>query len=149
VPRAVGRIVDGLVDGTLGGTALARELGIVVAIGAMIYLLRVGWRLQLFAAAFRLGVELRTRFYQRLAEQGPPFFARSRTGDLMARATNDVDAIEMVAGEAFLAGFDGTLTLVLVIVAYLPMVKPKYGDKNCVKFNAGRLKLSPDGEGNN
>ena len=115
VPRAVGRIVDGLVDGTLGGPALARELGIVVAIGAMIYLLRVGWRLQLFAAAFRLGVELRTRFYQRLAEQGPPFFARSRTGDLMARATNDVDAIEMVAGEAFLAGFDGTLTLVLVI----------------------------------
>jgi ATP-binding cassette subfamily B protein/ATP-binding cassette subfamily C protein/ATP-binding cassette subfamily B multidrug efflux pump len=33
----------------------------------------------------------------------------------MARATNDVDAIEMAAGEAFLAGFDGTLTLVLVI----------------------------------
>ncbi|MCK7497672.1 MAG: hypothetical protein MZW92_47995 [Comamonadaceae bacterium] len=26
----------------------------------------------------------------------------------MARATNDVDAVEMAAGEAFLAGFDGT-----------------------------------------
>ena len=33
----------------------------------------------------------------------------------MARATNDVDAVEMAAGEAFLAGFDGTLTLVLVV----------------------------------
>ena len=33
----------------------------------------------------------------------------------MARATNDVDSIEMAAGEAFLAGFDGTLTLILVI----------------------------------
>ncbi|MGZ9076678.1 MAG: ABC transporter ATP-binding protein, partial [Burkholderiaceae bacterium] len=29
--------------------------------------------------------------------------------------TNDVDSIEMAAGEAFLAGFDGTLTLILVI----------------------------------
>ena len=40
---------------------------------------------------------------------------RQRTGDLMALATNDVDAVEMAAGEAMLAGFDGTLTLVLVV----------------------------------
>lgn len=115
VPREVGRMVDGLVAGTLSGRSLALHLGVLILMGIAIYLLRVGWRLQLFSAAFRLGVELRTRLYQRLAHQGPPFFARSRTGDLMARATNDVDAIEMAAGEAFLAGFDGTLTLVLVI----------------------------------
>jgi ATP-binding cassette subfamily B multidrug efflux pump len=33
----------------------------------------------------------------------------------MALATNDIDAIEMAAGEAMLAGFDGTLTLVMVL----------------------------------
>ena len=33
----------------------------------------------------------------------------------MALATNDIDAVEMAAGEAMLAGFDGTLTLVLVV----------------------------------
>jgi ATP-binding cassette subfamily B multidrug efflux pump len=115
VPREVGRIVDGLVGGQLRGTDLWRELVTLVSMGVAIYLLRVGWRLQLFAAAYRLGVELRTRLYARLATQGPPFFQRSRTGDLMARATNDVDAVEMAAGEAFLAGFDGTLTLVLVV----------------------------------
>ena len=38
-----------------------------------------------------------------------------RTGNLMALATNDIDAVEMAAGEAMLAGFDGTLTLVLVV----------------------------------
>jgi ATP-binding cassette subfamily B multidrug efflux pump len=115
VPREVGRIVDGLIGGQLRGTDLWRELVTLVSMGVAIYLLRVGWRLQLFAAAYRLGVELRTRLYARLATQGPPFFQRSRTGDLMARATNDVDAVEMAAGEAFLAGFDGTLTLVLVV----------------------------------
>jgi ATP-binding cassette subfamily B protein/ATP-binding cassette subfamily C protein/ATP-binding cassette subfamily B multidrug efflux pump len=33
----------------------------------------------------------------------------------MALATNDVDAIEMTAGEAMLAAFDGSITLVLVL----------------------------------
>ncbi len=115
VPRQVGRIVDALVAGELSGMAMARELAVLVAMGVAIYLLRVGWRLQLFAAAYRLGVELRTRLYAKLTTQGPQFFHRSRTGDLMARATNDVDAVELAAGEAFLAGFDGTLTLVLVV----------------------------------
>ena len=115
IPRMVGESVDGLVAGTLGGHALAIHLSWLIAMGAAIYFLRVGWRLQLFSAAYQLGVELRTRLYDRLALQGPPFFNRSRTGDLMARATNDVDSIEMAAGEAFLAGFDGTLTLILVI----------------------------------
>ncbi|HYM47787.1 MAG TPA: ABC transporter transmembrane domain-containing protein [Burkholderiaceae bacterium] len=115
VPRTVGQAVDGLVAGTLTGAALARELAFLLVMGIAIYFLRVGWRLQLFAAAYQLGVELRTRLFDRLTQQGLPFFNRSRTGDLMARATNDVDSIEMAAGEAFLAGFDGTLTLILVI----------------------------------
>ncbi len=115
VPRQVGRMVDGLVAGTMRGDALLPELAVLAAMGAAIYLLRVGWRLQLFAAAYRLGVELRAQLYQRLSQQGPSYFQTQRTGDLMARATNDVDAVEMAAGEAFLAGFDGTLTLVLVI----------------------------------
>jgi ATP-binding cassette subfamily B protein/ATP-binding cassette subfamily C protein/ATP-binding cassette subfamily B multidrug efflux pump len=115
VPRQVGHLVDGLVAGQLGGAALAAQLGLLVGAGVVIYLLRVAWRLKLFAAAYRLGVELRVQLYRRLTAQGPQFFQRSRTGDLMARATNDVDAVEMAAGEAFLAGFDGTLTLVVVV----------------------------------
>ena len=115
VPRRVGHVIDGLVAGSMAGAALWREIAILVAMGVAIYLLRVGWRLALFSAAFRLGVELRVRLYERLAAQGPSFFHGQRTGDLMALATNDVDAVEMAAGEAFLAGFDGTLTLVLVV----------------------------------
>ncbi len=115
VPRRVGHIIDAFVAGTLSGLGLWSELAILLAMGVAIYLLRVGWRLYLFSAAFQLGVELRVRLYERLSLQGPPFFHRQRTGDLMALATNDVDAVEMAAGEAFLAGFDGTLTLVLVV----------------------------------
>jgi ATP-binding cassette subfamily B multidrug efflux pump len=47
--------------------------------------------------------------------RAPAFFQQQRTGNLMALATNDIDAVEMAAGEGMLAGFDGTLTLVLVV----------------------------------
>ncbi len=115
VPRRVGHIIDEFVAGTLQGAAMGWELAVLVAMGVAIYFFRVGWRLALFSAAFQLGVELRQRLYRKLTLQGLPYFHGQRTGDLMARATNDVDAIEMAAGEAFLAGFDGTLSLALVV----------------------------------
>lgn len=115
IPRQVGRIIDSLVAGSLGGQALYWQLDTLLAMGLAIYFLRVGWRLQLFAASYQLGVDLRVALYRKLAAQGPGFYQHQRTGDLMARATNDIDAVEMAAGEAMLAGFDGALTLVLVL----------------------------------
>lgn len=115
IPRQIGQIVDGLVGNRLAGPALLRELGWLLLAGVVVYFLRVAWRLQLYAAAYQLGVELRARLYARLSIQGADFYQQRRTGNLMALATNDIDAVEMAAGEAVLAGFDGTLTLVLVV----------------------------------
>ncbi|WP_317204129.1 ABC transporter ATP-binding protein [Janthinobacterium sp.] len=115
VPRKIGAMIDAMAAQRLGGQELWLELASLLAIGVAIYFLRVGWRITLFAAAYKLGVSLRTRFYERLTLQGPGFYQSQRTGDLMALATNDIDAIEMAAGEAMLAGFDGTLTLVMVL----------------------------------
>jgi ATP-binding cassette subfamily B protein/ATP-binding cassette subfamily C protein/ATP-binding cassette subfamily B multidrug efflux pump len=117
IPRQIGRLVDGLVANQLTGMALLGELAWLVAAGLLMYSFRVGWRLRLYAAAYRLGVELRERVYARLALQGAGFYQHQRTGNLMALATNDVDAVEMAAGEGMLAAFDGTLTLVLVVAA--------------------------------
>ena len=115
VPRKIGVMIDGLAAHRLGEYALWIELAQLLGLGVIIYVLRVAWRLRLFAAAYQLGVELRTRFYARLSKQGPAFYQKQRTGDLMALATNDIDAIEMAAGEAMLAGFDGSLTLIMVV----------------------------------
>ena len=115
VPRQIGHLVDGLVGHQLAGDALLRELALLVGAGLVIYFLRVGWRLKLYGAAYLLGVELREKLYARLSLQGPHFYQGQRTGDLMALATNDIDAVEMATGEAMLAGFDGSLTLILVV----------------------------------
>ena len=115
IPRQVGRIVDTMAAGQAAGPALLPQLGSILLAGLAIYFLRAGWRLQLFGASFRLGAELRGRLYARLSQQGPPFYQQMRTGDLMALATNDIDSVELAAGDAMLAGFDGSLTLVLVV----------------------------------
>lgn len=115
VPRKVGATIDALAAHRIQGQELTIQLLQLLGLGLAIYVLRVAWRLRLYSAAYRLGVELRTRLYARLSAQGPAFYQRQRTGDLMALATNDIDAIEQAAGEAMLAGFDGTLTLVMVL----------------------------------
>jgi ATP-binding cassette subfamily B multidrug efflux pump len=115
VPRKVGAMIDGLAAHRLGGHDLMVQLLELLGLGLAIYGLRVAWRLRLYSASYRLGVELRTKLYERLSMQGPAFYQRQRTGDLMALATNDIDAIEQAAGEAMLAGFDGSLTLIMVL----------------------------------
>ncbi|QBE64680.1 ABC transporter ATP-binding protein [Pseudoduganella lutea] len=115
IPRKIGQMVDALAAQRLSHTELIEGVGLLLLVGVANYGLRVAWRIRLYSTAYRLGVELRTRFYRRLTLQGPAFYQKQRTGDLMALATNDIDSIEQAAGEAMLAGFDGALTLVLVI----------------------------------
>jgi ATP-binding cassette subfamily B protein/ATP-binding cassette subfamily C protein/ATP-binding cassette subfamily B multidrug efflux pump len=115
IPRKIGQLVDALAAQRLPHTELLEGVGLLLLVGVANYGLRVAWRIRLYSTAYRLGVQLRTRFYRRLTMQGPAFYQKQRTGDLMALATNDIDSIEQAAGEAMLAGFDGALTLVLVI----------------------------------
>src|SRR5262249_37722488 len=125
IPRQVGHLIDDLVGGRLNDATLAGRLVSLFGAGLSIYFLRVGWRLPLFAARYRMGRELRTRLYRRLAAQGPSFFQQRRTGDLMALATNDIDAVEMAAGEAMLAGFDGSQTLIMVVAMMSLSIDPR------------------------
>lgn len=115
VPLKVGQTVDAFVAGDLSGSALLMPVSLLLVAGVSVYLMRVTWRIKLYGTAYWLGVELRTALYRTLARHGPQFYQQRRTGHLMAMATNDIDAVEMAAGEAFLAGFDGTLTLVVVV----------------------------------
>ncbi|MFT4465923.1 MAG: SmdA family multidrug ABC transporter permease/ATP-binding protein [Sodalis sp. (in: enterobacteria)] len=104
-PRLVGMIIDSVVAGNATGRRLALWLGVMVFTAVLVYGLRYVWRVLLFGAAYWLAVELRDRLYQLLSRQLPGFYLHHRTGDLMARATNDVDRVVFAAGE-------GVLTLV-------------------------------------
>ncbi len=114
-PWITGRLVDAVAQGTLTREHLLQQVGIIVVMAVLVYVFRYLWRVSLYSASYQLGAILRRRLYEHLLRQPQQFFHGHKTGDLMARATSDVTAVEMFAGEAMLALFDGVLTGVVVL----------------------------------
>ncbi|MDG2609830.1 ABC transporter transmembrane domain-containing protein, partial [Vibrio parahaemolyticus] len=83
-PKAVGIIVDGVVDNTLETSTLLMWLTGLIALFFAIYGCRILWRIWLFGASWELGTILRNRLYRHISTQPPRFFERYKTGDLMA-----------------------------------------------------------------
>jgi len=65
--------------------------------------------------------DLRNDFFARLQLFEPAYFHRNRTGDLMSRATNDLNAVRMMIGPAFMYLSNTILTFVAVIVVMLSL----------------------------
>ncbi len=124
-PKAVGVIVDGVVDNTLEtNTLIMWLLGLIVLLFT-IYGCRILWRIWLFGASWELGTILRNRLYRHLSTQPPCFFERYKTGDLMARGTNDVRNIVMTAGEGVLTAADSVITGIAVLIIMVTQVSWK------------------------
>ncbi|HCM0912026.1 TPA: ATP-binding cassette domain-containing protein [Vibrio parahaemolyticus] len=124
-PKAVGVIVDGVVDNTLEtNTLIMWLLGLIVLLFT-IYGCRILWRIWLFGASWELGTILRNRLYRHLSTQPPRFFERYKTGDLMARGTNDVRNIVMTAGEGVLTAADSVITGIAVLIIMVTQVSWK------------------------
>ena len=117
-PHLVGVIVDGVTHHSMSGRTIMMWIGVMLVTAVATYLLRYVWRVLLFGASYQLAVELREDFYRQLSRQHPAFYLRHRTGDLIARATNDVDRVVFAAGEGVLTLVD---SLVMGCVVLLVM----------------------------
>ncbi|HGY5245286.1 TPA: ABC transporter transmembrane domain-containing protein [Aeromonas salmonicida subsp. pectinolytica] len=114
-PKVVGWVVDGIAKGSLDNDTLMGYLAGLFVLGLLIYLLRYVWRVMLFGASYRLAYVLRNRLFSNFTRMSPDFYQRHRTGDLMAHATNDIQAVEMTAGEGVLTLVDSIIVGVLVL----------------------------------
>ncbi|HLT63544.1 MAG TPA: ABC transporter transmembrane domain-containing protein [Pseudohongiella sp.] len=122
IPWLVGRLIDQVLASSLTPQRLGGYVLGVAALGLMIYIMRFLWRQFLFSASFQLAELLRQQVYRHLTQMAPGFFNHHRTGDLMARATNDVTAVEMTAGEGVLSALDGLVTGVLVLIVMVVFI---------------------------
>ncbi|MFP5594234.1 SmdA family multidrug ABC transporter permease/ATP-binding protein [Kluyvera sp. 142486] len=159
-PKVVGIVVDGVTQHHFTAGKVMMWLGTMVLIAVVVYLLRYVWRVLLFGASYQLAVELREDFYRQLSRQHPEFYLRHRTGDLMARATNDVDRVVFAAGEGVLTLVDslvmGCAVLIvmstqlswqLTLLALLPMpimalVIHRYGNLLHERFKVAQAAFS-------
>lgn len=115
-PYAVKVIVDQLANDALTIGSLWFWSLLCILAGLIRYGLGFIWRVSLFGAANRLGRLLRNRLYNHFTQMSPAFYHQRRTGDLMAHATNDIQAIVSTAGDGVLTLVDSFVTGGLVIL---------------------------------
>ncbi|MGI0116273.1 ABC transporter transmembrane domain-containing protein [Zooshikella sp. RANM57] len=114
-PKLAGYIVDQINQQQLNADQLIHYCGGLALLAVLIYGLRVLWRIWLFGASHHLGAILRQQLFNRLVYCPPVFYQQHQSGDLLAHATQDVDAVVMTAGEGVLAMIDGLLTGIIVL----------------------------------
>lgn len=115
-PEIVGRVVNGLMHHSLTPAALWRFLILILVLTICSYGLRYLWRVRLFGGAARLEALLRDRLYHHFTRLSPEFYLDHRIGDLMAHATNDIQAIQDTAGEGILMMVDSVISGVSVVL---------------------------------
>ena len=132
IPLVIKRAVDHLTAGDATSTLLLQYAGIVVAIALLMALLRYIWRHFLFGISRKLEEGLRNKIFERLLILSASFFQRIKTGDIMARSTNDVNAVRMAAGMGLVAltdavvmglaaiGFMISIDLRLTLISLIP-----------------------------
>ena len=104
-PRVLGLMSDKLDRGHISWGEYGILILVVIAAALVLYMLRYFWRKQIWGGAAELERQMRSKLFEHFMRMDSTFYQRHRTGDLMAHATNDITAIQNVAG-------DGVLTLV-------------------------------------
>ena len=116
-PKIVGVVVDHIQGKTLNWSNLLQWTGVLVVSALAMYVLRYYWRVLIFGSAVKLGRLLRNQLYSHFTKMSQSFYQRNRTGDLMAHATNDIQAIQQTAGQGVLTLVDSLATGGFVIIA--------------------------------
>lgn len=112
----MGEIIDQIDSRALTGQGLLLGvLGLILS-GFGMYALRYVWRMNILATSFRLGKIMRARLFEHFMNMSPSFFQNHRTGDLMAHATNDINALTRLAGGGVMSFVDATVTAVVTLV---------------------------------
>ena len=98
----------------------ATMLGVAFGTGALRYLMRE-W---LNGISRRIEYDLRNDLFARLVTLDPGWYARTRTGDIMARLTNDLGAVRMAAGPAIMY-FTNTIFGGVFALAFMLHIDPR------------------------
>ncbi|MBR2570313.1 MAG: ATP-binding cassette domain-containing protein, partial [Paenibacillus sp.] len=92
---------------------------------AVIYVITYIWMYLLFGGSILVERKLRSKYMSHLLKMTPPFYEKYRTGDLMARATNDLRSVSETAGYGMLLITDSTVFLLVVLVAMISLISWK------------------------
>ena len=112
---------DPSVMGSIGGD-IAFFAGLVAALALLEWLMSIAMRWNFGAMSRLVERDLRQRYTRHLLRLPLAFFQRQRVGDLVARATNDVESIQRFLYFGLRMGFSGSLTFVLSLILMIMII---------------------------
>jgi ATP-binding cassette subfamily B multidrug efflux pump len=118
VPRYVGHAIDDLQTSGITYGRLLRSVLIIIGTSIMSGIFLFYQRRTLINMSRYIEYDLRQDFYASLQRMPLEFFQHHRTGDLMARATNDLGAVRQIVGPAIMYS-EQTLFRVLLILPFM------------------------------
>jgi ATP-binding cassette, subfamily B, multidrug efflux pump len=118
IPLVIRKAIDELAAGSATSDSLLKLGGIILAIALVMAILRYVWRHLLFGISRKIEEGIRNRLYSHLQTLSLSFYHKTRTGDLMARAVNDINSIRMATGMGLVALTDG-LVLGMAAIGFM------------------------------
>lgn len=115
-PWLIGEAIDSIYTQTLTAKLLSLIIGVMVLIIVVNYVSNYVWQYQLFGGAYVIERQLRRRLMRHFLKMTPTFYEKNKTGDLMARSTNDLRAISETAGFGIMTLVDSTAYLLTLIL---------------------------------
>ncbi len=106
VPRIIQKTIDSLGKEGYSQTDIMHSSLIILLMAGLVVVLRYLWRMLIIGNSWIIERELRQLYYTHLMKLSRNFFNKSKIGDLMAYATNDLNAVRMLFGIGFIAGAD-------------------------------------------
>ncbi len=114
-PYIIGNVIDQIYSNTLTTEKLLLQLGLFFLSIVVTYGTEVFWGYLFFGGRNLLAKELRERLMKHYLRMRAAFYEKYRTGDLMARSTNDLDAISEMAGYGIMVTMDSTVFLGFIL----------------------------------
>ena len=118
-PMVMGRVIDAITSGRLTQDELLLHLFYLLLAAFGMYYLRYGWRMYILGTSYRLGQIMRSRLFEHFTKMSPAFYQNYRTGDLMAHATNDINALTRLAGGGVMSAVDASITALVTLLTML------------------------------
>ena len=116
IPLVLERAID-QAEASLDRAALASYAALIVGLGLAQWGMAFGMRWHLAATSYRVERDIRQRYFAHLLTLPLGYFQQARTGDLMARATNDVEAVQRCLSHGFRMFLSALLGFSLSMVA--------------------------------
>ena len=118
-PMVMGRVIDAITSGKLTQQDLLFDLFYLLLAAFGMYYLRYVWRMYILGTSYRLGQTMRSRLFEHFTKMSPAFYQTYRTGDLMAHATNDINALTRLAGGGVMSAVDASITALVTLLTML------------------------------